>query len=85
MTRVPAEKLFNNLRFPKNITYYLIFPKMFESSKVQFSRKLKTGLFVEFGGKDCVAMTNEIFEIEIRIFDYNMCAGLMFKLYSKNE
>ena len=27
VTRVPAEKLFNNLRFPKTIIFYLIFPK----------------------------------------------------------
>ena len=75
MTRVPAEKLFNNLRFPKTITYYLIFPMKNIISKFISSRLLKKNLFVGSGGKGCVAMTNEIFEIKIRIFDYDMCAG----------
>ena len=30
-------------------------------------------------------MTNEIFEIKIRIFDYDMCAGSMFKLFNISE
>ena len=41
MTRVPAEKLFNNLRFPKTTIYYLSFPKILGSCKIHLSRKLK--------------------------------------------
>ena len=39
---------------------------------------MERGGFIEFGWRDCVAnekLTNEIFEIKIRILNYDMCAG----------